>query len=108
MGDRERDAVLFEHPFICLLIDRAGIGERQIHLVAEGLFEPAGPEGFTAELPVGLGLLGVGKHAQPLVAHEVVVQLPEPVLPAGISLQRLPREVVVIGYKDVRVRVTTC
>lgn len=108
MGDGERDAMLFEHLLICLLIDRAGIGKRHVDLVAEGLFEPSGPEGLTAELPVGLGLLGVGEHPQALVAHEVVVQLAEAVLPAGVALQGLPGEVVVIGHEDVRMRVTTC
>jgi hypothetical protein len=108
VGDGERDALFFEHPRKGLLIDRAGVGKRDVDLVAEGLFEPSGPEGLPPELPVGLGLLGVGEHAQALVAHEVVVQLAEPVLPAGVALERLPGEVVVVGHEDVRMRVTTC
>jgi len=73
MGDGERDAVLFENLLICLLIDRAGIGKRQVDLVSEGLFEPSGAEGLSAELPVWLGLPGVGENAQALVAHQVVI-----------------------------------
>lgn len=108
MSDGERDAVLFEDLLKCLLVDRAGVGECDVDLVAEGLFEPSRREGLAPELPVGLGLLGVGKHSQALIAHEVVVQLAEPVLPAGVALERLPGEVVVVGHKDVRMRVATC
>lgn len=108
VGNGERDALLFEHLLKCLLTGRTGIGKRHVDLVAEGLFEPPGPEGFTTELPVGFGLLGVGEQAQALVAHEVVVQLAEPMLPAGVALERPPRKVVVIGHENVRMPVATC
>lgn len=108
MGYGERDALFFEHLLKSLLIDRAGVGECGVDLVAEGLFEPSGREGLPPELPVGLGLLGVGKHSQPFVAHDVVVQLTEAVPPAGVALERPPGDVVVVGHEDVCMRVTTC
>lgn len=74
MGDGERDVVFFEHPLKGTLVDGAGVGECDVDLVAEGLFESSGCEGLPPELPVGLGLLGVGEHSQALIAHEVVVQ----------------------------------
>lgn len=100
--------MLLEHPLECLLVDRAGVGKGEVDLVAQGLLEPSGREGLAPELPVGLGLLGVGEHLQPLGAHQVVVQLPEPVIPAGVALEGPPREVVVVGHKDVRMGMATC
>lgn len=65
--------MFFEHSLKGLLIDRARIRERNVDLVAKSLFEPSGGECLPPELPVGLGLLGVGKHSQTFVAHEVIV-----------------------------------
>ncbi|SKB73475.1 hypothetical protein SAMN05660473_02134 [Arthrobacter sp. 49Tsu3.1M3] len=108
MGDGERYPLFLEHLLKGLLIDRAGIRKRNVDLVAEGLFEPSRCEGFAPELPVGLWLFGVGEHSQALVAHEMIVQLAQPVLPACVALERLPGDVVVVGHKDVRMRVATC
>jgi hypothetical protein len=108
VGDGERDVMLFEDLLKFPLVDRAGVGESYVDLVTEALFEPSGREGLAPELPVGLGLLGVGEHPQALIAHEVVVELAEPVLPTGVALERLPGEVIVVGHKDVRMRVATC
>ncbi len=107
MRHREHDPVLGENLLEPGTVYRARVGERFEHLVTEHLLEPAVGELLAALFPVGLGLRGIGQHAQAFLGHQLVVQLTEPVLPARVPLQALAGEVVVVDDEDVRVRVTT-
>lgn len=86
-----------------LTVDRARVFEGGVDLVAEDLLEAGGLEVLAAELPIGLRTHRGGEDTKPFPAHEVVVELMEPVLPGGVPLQRPAGEVVVVGHEDVRV-----
>lgn len=87
-------------------VDRARVGERGVHLVAERLLEPVRLEVLPSEFPVRLRLLGIGENPEPFVPHEVVVELPQAVLPRREALEGLPGQVVVVRDQDVRMPVT--
>ncbi|ALD74015.1 hypothetical protein AN946_06450 [Trueperella pyogenes] len=60
-----------------LSIHRAWIEQCFHYLVAKELLESAFLERLTAHVPVRLWLLRIREHLAPLVAHELVVYLPE-------------------------------
>ena len=104
----ERDPVPGEDLRECIPVERTRVGQRRVDLVAENLLEPARGERLTAQLPVRLRLLGVRKHLEALLEHQLVIQLAQPVLPRGVALEALAGEVVVVDDEDVRVRVSSC
>lgn len=99
----ESDPVLREDLLELLAVDSARIAERIRHAVAENLLEPARREVLATQRPVRLRLFRVREDIQSFVSHHLVVELMEAVPPGGKALKALPREVVVIGYEDVRV-----
>lgn len=97
--------MLGEHLLEGVLVDRAGVGERGEHFVAEHLLEPSRLERLTAQLPVRLRLLRIGQHLQALVPHKFVIKLTQAVLPRGVALKAPAGQLVVVGDEDVRVTV---
>lgn len=103
VGDCQPNVVLVERLLKRTAIDGPRIGKRGIDLVAERLLEAARLELFAPQLPIGFRPLGRGKNPKTLFRHEVVVELPEPVLPGCEPLEALVREVVVVQDEDMGV-----
>lgn len=103
--DRKSDAVLAEHLLESCSIDRSRIGECSEDRVAESSLEAPFREREPALLPARSRLHRVRQAVQPLVAHQFVVQLVEPMTPGRVPLERLAREIVVVHHEDVGVAV---
>jgi len=82
-------------------IHRPRIGECGVDLVSERLLEAASGELLAPQFPFSLRLLGIRQDTQPLVAHQLVVQLTQAVPPRRVPLESLAREVVVVHDQDV-------
>lgn len=101
------NALLAQELLERLPVHAAFVHQHVLDRVAQRLLEATVGVLLATQLPLGLGPLGRFQYATPLLAHQLVVQLVQPVLPRGEALQRLAGEVVVIHHVDVVVQVTT-
>lgn len=100
---REGDAAFGEDLLEGITAHGSLVCQRLEDLVPEHLLESARREVLASQLPVGRRPLWLRQHPQALVAHQLVVQLTQPVPPRGVPLEAPAGEVVVIGDEDVRV-----
>ncbi|GAA1017184.1 hypothetical protein GCM10009551_105830 [Nocardiopsis tropica] len=98
---RERDAAFSKDLLEGVTAHGSFVCQRFVDLVSEHPLEPARREVLAPQLPVGHWPLGLRQHLQALVAHQIIVQLPQPVLPRGVPLEAPAREIVVVYREDV-------
>lgn len=102
------DALLRQHPPVAGKVDRATVSQRLLNLVAELSVELRDGLALTPVLPqralIHVARTALG-HAQPVVAHQLVVLLGH--VPVHVvALERAAGDVVVVDDRDVVVRVT--
>lgn len=98
IGDREPNLALGEGNLETCTVDAAGVHKRIGDAVTEDLLEPTHGESVTPDVPIRSRALRLREDLTPLVSHQPVVDLADPMPPRSVPRESATSKSVVIRY----------